>query len=116
MANHKKHRTTKHLLMMLIGCSLAVAFGAMMLCHLMHFGMHKIDEKVEVDLEHRHEQERRFCFRKRSAYICFSARAIRAASESPIPWTRLRRDRSAVLSWLLADNGYRAKGCGGDLL
>ena len=51
--------TMKHILMMVVGCGLAlllifllpalglgsgwvlaIAFGAMMLCHLMHFGMH----------------------------------------------------------------------------
>ncbi len=36
------------------GWVLAVAFGAMMLCHLMHFGMHKDDEKGDNDHEHRH--------------------------------------------------------------
>jgi len=63
----------KHLLMMVIGCGLAlllifllpalglgigwvlaVAFGAMMLCHLMHFGMHNDNEKGDNDHEHRH--------------------------------------------------------------
>jgi hypothetical protein len=33
---------------------LAIAFGAMMLCHLMHFGMHDHDEKGDNDHEHRH--------------------------------------------------------------
>jgi uncharacterized protein involved in cysteine biosynthesis len=28
-----------------IGCVLAIAVGAMMLCHLMHFGMHNHDGK-----------------------------------------------------------------------
>jgi len=60
----------KHLLMMVIGCGLAlllifllpalgmdsgwvlaVAFGAMILCHLMHFGMHHNDEKGGNDHE-----------------------------------------------------------------
>jgi uncharacterized protein involved in cysteine biosynthesis len=63
----------KHLLMMVIGCGLAlllifllpafglgsgwvlaIAFGAMMLCHLMHFGMHNDDEKGDNDHEHKH--------------------------------------------------------------
>jgi len=63
----------KYLLTMVIGCilavllifflpamglgggwMLAVAFGALTLCHLMHFGMHKDDENGENDYEHRH--------------------------------------------------------------
>ena len=63
----------KHLLMMVIGCGLAlmlifllpafglgsgwvlaIAFGAMMLCHLMHFGMHDHDEKGDNNHEHKH--------------------------------------------------------------
>lgn len=66
----------KYLLAMVIACSLAlflifllpalglgggwilaVAFGALTLCHLMHFGMHKDDENHENgdnDHEHRH--------------------------------------------------------------
>ncbi len=62
---------TKHLLMMVVGCGLAlllifllpalglgsgwvlgIAFGAMMLCHLMHFGMHDHDGKGDDDHEH----------------------------------------------------------------
>lgn len=62
----------KHILMMVIGCALAlllifllpaagldsgwilaIAFGAMMLCHLMHFGMHKDEKEGEDDHEHR---------------------------------------------------------------
>jgi len=62
----------KHVLTMVIGCGLAlllifllpamglgsgwvlaIAFGAMMLCHLMHFGMHKDEEEGENDHEHR---------------------------------------------------------------
>jgi hypothetical protein len=63
----------KHVLMMVIGCGLAlllifllpamgfgsgwvlaIAFGAMMLCHLMHFGMHDHEKNGENDHEHRH--------------------------------------------------------------
>ncbi len=63
----------KHMLMMLIGCVLALllifllpamglgsgwvlllAFGAMFVCHLMHFGMHNDGEKKEDNHEHRH--------------------------------------------------------------
>jgi hypothetical protein len=63
----------KHTLMMVVGCGLAlllifllpamglgigwvlaVAFGAMMLCHLMHFGMHKDGEHGGSDNDHRH--------------------------------------------------------------
>jgi hypothetical protein len=36
------------------GWMLAVAFGALTLCHLMHFGMHKDDENGDSDHEHRH--------------------------------------------------------------
>jgi len=62
----------KHILMMVTGCALAlllifllpamglgsgwvlaIAFGAMMLCHLMHFGMHKHEKEGEHDHEHR---------------------------------------------------------------
>ena len=62
----------KHILMMVTGCALAlllifllpamglgsgwvlaIAFGAMMLCHLMHFGMHKHKKEEEHDHEHR---------------------------------------------------------------
>lgn len=61
----------KHVLMMVIGCGLAllifllpamglgsgwvlaIAFGAMMLCHLMPFGMHKHEKEGENDYEHR---------------------------------------------------------------
>lgn len=62
----------KHTLMMVAGCGLslllifllpalglgsgwvlAVAFGAMMLCHLMHFGMLHDETKGEDDHEHR---------------------------------------------------------------
>lgn len=62
----------KHVLTMVIGCSLAlllifllpamglgsgsvlaIAFGAMMLCHLMHFGMHKDEKAGENDHEDR---------------------------------------------------------------
>lgn len=61
----------KHTLMMVAGCGLAlllifllpamglgsgwvlaVAFGAMMLCHLMHFGMYKDEETGGHDHEH----------------------------------------------------------------
>jgi hypothetical protein len=35
------------------GWVLAIAFGAMMLCHLMHFGMHKHEKEGENDYEHR---------------------------------------------------------------
>jgi hypothetical protein len=34
------------------GWVLAIVFGAMMLCHLMHFGMHDDEEN---DHEHRHQ-------------------------------------------------------------
>ncbi len=34
------------------GWVLAIAFGAMMLCHLMHFGMHNHDRKGDNDHEH----------------------------------------------------------------
>jgi uncharacterized protein involved in cysteine biosynthesis len=62
----------KHILMMVTGCALAlllifllpamglgsgwvlaIAFGAMMLCHLMHFGMHTDEKEGEHDHEHR---------------------------------------------------------------
>jgi hypothetical protein len=36
------------------GWMLAVAFGALALCHLMHFGMHKNDAEGDNDHEHRH--------------------------------------------------------------
>lgn len=61
----------KHMLMMVIGCGLAlllifllpamglgsgwmlaIAFGALMLCHLMHFGMHNHDGKEDNYHEH----------------------------------------------------------------
>ena len=61
----------KHILMMVVGCGLAlllifllpalglgsgwvlgIAFGAMMLCHLMHFGMHDHDGKGDSDHGH----------------------------------------------------------------
>ena len=63
----------KRILMMLIGCVLALllifllpamglgsgwalllAFGAMFVCHQMHFGMHNDGEKGEDNHEHRH--------------------------------------------------------------
>lgn len=34
------------------GWMLAIAFGALMLCHLMHFGMHHHDVKGDNDHEH----------------------------------------------------------------
>ena len=62
----------KHTLMMVMGCVLALllifllpalglgggwvlalAIGAMLACHLMHFGMHKHGEKENHDHEHR---------------------------------------------------------------
>jgi hypothetical protein len=36
------------------GWVLVLAIGAMFGCHLMHFGMHKDEEKGEGDHEHRH--------------------------------------------------------------
>jgi uncharacterized protein involved in cysteine biosynthesis len=61
----------KHILMMVVGCGLAlllifllpalglgsgwvlgVAFSAMMLCHVMHFGMHDHEGKRDNDHEH----------------------------------------------------------------
>lgn len=63
----------RQILMMVIGCVVALlaifllpamgmgsgwvlvlALGAMFVCHLMHFGMHKDEEKREDDHEHRH--------------------------------------------------------------
>jgi uncharacterized protein involved in cysteine biosynthesis len=63
----------KHTLMMVTGCGLAlllifllpamglgsgwvlaIVFGAMMLCHLMQFGMHNDEKEEENDHEHRH--------------------------------------------------------------
>ncbi|HUG97786.1 MAG TPA: hypothetical protein VMQ83_01250 [Gammaproteobacteria bacterium] len=63
----------KHALMMVTGCGLAlllifllpamgvgsgwvlaIVFGAMMLCHLMHFGMHDDEKNGENDHEQRH--------------------------------------------------------------
>jgi len=63
----------RHILVMVIGCVVALlaifllpamgmgsgwvlvlALGAMIVCHLMHFGMHKDGEKGEGDHEHRH--------------------------------------------------------------
>lgn len=63
----------KHTLMMVIGCVVAlllifllpamglgsgwvlpIAFSAMMLCHLIHFGMHKDEKNGEHVHEHRH--------------------------------------------------------------
>jgi cell division protein FtsW (lipid II flippase) len=71
--DNEQERTMKHTMMMVVGCGLAlllifllpamglrsgwvlpVAFGAMVLCHLMHFGMHKDEEKGEDDHERRH--------------------------------------------------------------
>jgi len=62
----------KHILMMVAGCALAlllifllpamglgsgwvlaIAFGAMMFCHLMHFGMRTDEKEGEHDHEHR---------------------------------------------------------------